>query len=196
MRMMKSEMPFRLRTFLPVFDTERGSKKPGKFRRQAEGLADFLCKQPRTIEAYLSSSEDRTISADDYWKTAIEWTKRKAKPSGEPGFIVHGDDDEPLFETNFYWQARFLADVEGNQICMRRLTASYQMDERMYRRCRLRRIVRSGVLEKSLICTLLRMDEYCLVDHQLEGVDWLSTPDELRLRTLENWVAEELGEAA
>ncbi|MGO4569055.1 hypothetical protein AB4Z52_29410 [Rhizobium sp. 2YAF20] len=191
MKMKIDEMPYRLREFLPVF----GPTFKAKLAERIEGLAEFLGKQPRTIEAYLSYREDRAISAEDYWRVAVEWVKRKARSKMEPGFIVYGIDDESMFETQWYWQARFLSDVEGSQIAMRRLPAAHRMDERMERRSRLRHLVRDNIVSKQQICEVFAFDEHCLVDYQLEGVDWLSTPDELRLRVLEGFVAEQIGEA-
>ncbi|MGO6676464.1 hypothetical protein [Rhizobium leguminosarum] len=198
MRMKKNEMPFRLREFLPMFDTERGSSKPGKFRRQVEGLAEFLCKQPRTVEAYCSTSEDRTISADDYWQTAVEWVKRKSRSTSEPRFIVYDDNGDQLYETQTMWQAMFLADVDGAVWGATPLRAWQRrhFTAAVGRRSRLRRLARDGIVEKHVICAVFNFDQHCLVDYQLEGVDWLSTPDEFRLHQLETFVRNVTGAAA
>ncbi|MGO8034940.1 hypothetical protein [Rhizobium leguminosarum] len=198
MKMKKNEMPFRVREFLPMFDTERGSSKPGKFRRQVEGLAEFLCKQPRTVEAYCSTSEDRTISADDYMRVAVEWMKRKSRSASAPRFVVYDDNGDQLYETQKMGQASFLADVEGSFWS----ATSFGAWQRKHftaaagRRSRLRRLVRDGIIGNRMICAVFEFDEHCLVDYQLEDVDWLSTPDEYRLHQLETWVRNTTGEAA
>jgi hypothetical protein len=196
--MKKNEMPFRLREFLPMFDTERGSKKPGKFRRQVEGLAEFLCKQPRTVEAYCSTSEDRTISSDDYWLTAVEWMKRKSRSTSAPRFLVFDDNGDQLYETQTMGQATFLSDVEGAFWGATPLGAWQRRNftAAAGRRSRLRRLVRDDIIGNHVICAIMDFDAYCLVDYQLEGVDWLSTPDEFKLHQLETIVRNMTGEAA
>ncbi|MGO6881372.1 hypothetical protein ACCS44_21150 [Rhizobium ruizarguesonis] len=198
MKMKKNEMPLRLREFLPMFDTERRSKKPGKFRRQVEGMADFLGKQPRTVEAYCSTSEDRTISADDYWRVSVEWVKRKSRSTSEARFIVLDDNGDQLYETQTMGQASFLADVEGAFWGTTPVGAWQKMHftAAAGRRSRLRRLVRDGIVGNHVICAIFEFDAFCLVDYQLEDVDWLSTPDELRLHQLETWVRNTMGEAA
>ncbi len=108
MKMKKDELPYRLRDFLPAF----GPRPRSKRFEQIEGMAEFLGKQPRTVEAYCSIREDRTISPDDYWKVAVEWVKRRSRSTMAPNFIVLDDNGDQLFECRWLWQAQFLADVE------------------------------------------------------------------------------------
>lgn len=193
MKMKKDELSYRLREFLPMF-----ADRKAKFADQIEGLAEFLGKQPRTIEAYLSTREDRTISPDNYFAVATEWVKRRSKSQMNPAFIVLDDNGDQLFETQWLWQASFLADLEGASWIATQ-TGHWQkggFDNQAQRRSRLRRLIQSGVVTEVEICDVYNFDRWCLVDHQLEGVDWLSTPDELRLRVLEAYAAEQIGEAA
>ncbi|MBY5407416.1 hypothetical protein HFO98_02835 [Rhizobium leguminosarum] len=184
MKMKKDEMPFRLRELLPKF----GPDRKAKYWEQIEGMADFLGKQPRTVEAYASYSEDRTVSADDYWRVVVEWVKRKSRSTAAPAFLVLDDNGDQLYETQWPWQAMFLADVEGTSWGatprgvgqMRFFTAPAG------RRSRLRRLVRDDIIGRKIICAMFDFDEHCLVDYQLEGVGWLSTPDEMRLQMLEH----------
>ncbi|MEY9198472.1 hypothetical protein ABIA16_003588 [Sinorhizobium fredii] len=198
MKMMHHEMPFRLRDLLPAFEIYTGDKKATKFARQIEGMAEFLNKQPRTVEAYLSYSRERMIPADDYWAVAVEWVKRRAKASGlKPQFVVLDDNGDRVFECQWLWEATFLADTEGSSWQqVRCLWSTNQLDERGQRRSRLRRLVRSGLVAPDQVCDVFNFDRHCLVDYQMEGVTWGSTPDELRLRVLEQYAAERLGEAA
>ncbi|CAN7257403.1 hypothetical protein LJR098_001053 [Rhizobium sp. LjRoot98] len=194
MIMKKVEMPYRLRDFLPMF----GDEPKAKHAEQVEGLAEFLGKRPRTIEAYLSYSEDRTISPDDYWSVAVEWIKRRSRSNMNPAFVVLDDNGDQLYECQWLWQAQFLADVEGAS-WVAQPSGHWQKggsDDRAQSRSRLRRLLRSGLVTADQVCDVFNFDRWCLVDYQLEGVEWLSTPDELRLRVLEAFAAERLGEAA
>ncbi|MBX5152583.1 hypothetical protein HJB78_16555 [Rhizobium lentis] len=193
MKMLKSEMPFRLRAFLPLF-----ADRKAKYWEQIEGMADFLGKQPRTVEAYCSYREDRTISADDYWKVGVEWVKRKSRSTSKPAFLVLDDNGDQLFECQWLWQAMFLSDMEG---------ASWRATPRGVgqikfftapagRRSRLRRLVRDDIVDRKIICAMFDFDEHCLIDYQMEGVSWLSTPDEMRLQMLEHVYRAQIGVAA
>lgn len=202
--MKQHEMPFRLRDLLPAFEIETGRKNDTKLTRQIEGLAEFLHKQPRTIRAYMAYSGERMISADDYWATAVQYVKRRAKASvratGEPSFIVLDYNEDPIYETVWLWQATFLADVEPEAAEWRaRNRGQWQVkgfDEAMQRRSRIRRLVRDNIISKETICQVMDFDEHCLVDYQMEGVEWRSTPDETKLQTLERMEAEVLRVAA
>lgn len=191
--MKKDEMPFRLREFLPLF-----ADRKAKYWEQIEGMADFLEKQPRTVEAYCSYREDRTISADDYWRVTVEAVKRKSKSMMSPNFLVFDDNGDQLFECQKLCQAMFLADVEGASWAATPRGA-WQVKHRSAaagRRSRLRRMVRDDIVKKHVICAMFGFDKHCLVDYQLEDVDWLSSPDELRLYQLENFARSVIGEAA
>ncbi len=189
---------------LPAFEIETGRKNDSKLTRQVEGLSEFLHKQPRTIRAYMAYSGERMISAEDYWAMAIEYVKRRAKASvrsvGEPSFVVLDYNEDPLFEAVWLWQAVFLTDVEPEAAEWRaRNRGQWQVrgfDETTQRRSRLRRLVRNDILSKKTICQVMDFDEYCLVDYQMEGVEWRSTPDETKLQTLERMEAETMGLAA
>ncbi len=194
MKMKKDEMPYRLRDFLAIF----GPTPRARHAEQVEGLAEFLGKQVRTVEAYLSYSEDRTISPDNYWRVAVEWIKRRSRSDLKSAFVVLDDNGDQLFECQWLWQAQFLTDVEGGS-WIAQTSGHWQkgdVDDRAQRRSRLRRLLRSGLVTSDQVCDVFNFDRYCLVDYQMEGVDWLSTPDELRLRVLEAYAAERLGEAA
>lgn len=193
MKMKRDEMPFRLRDFLPQF-----AHRKAKYWEQIEGMAEFLGKQPRTVEAYCSYREDRTISPDDYMRVAVEWIKRRSKSSMSPNFIVVDDNGDQLYECQWLWQAMFLSDVEGAgwHATPRGAWQVKGLSAPAGRRSRLRRLVRDGIVQKDVICALFGFDQWCLVDYQLEGVEWLSTPDELPLAQLENFARAQIGEAA
>ncbi len=205
LKMRKDEMPFRVRDMLPAFEIETGRRQDSKLTRQVAGLAEFLHKQERTIRSYISySSSERMMTAEDYHATAVEYVKRKARASvrstGEPSFVVLDYNEDPLFEAVWHWQAVFLTDVEPEAAEWRaRNRGQWQVrgfDEAMQRRSRLRRLVRNDILSKKTICQVMDFDEYCLVDYQMEGVEWRSTPDERKLRVLEDMQAEMMGVAA
>ncbi|MGX9991630.1 hypothetical protein ACS4RR_021105 [Rhizobium sp. Z1P35] len=197
MKMKHHEMPYRLRDLLVKF----GPTPKAKYAEQIEGLAEFLGKEPRTIEAYASYNEDRTISPDNYWRVCVEWVKRTARSTASPGsaFVIFDDNDDQLFEARWLWQAQFLADVEGAS-WVAGPSGQWQLksglDERAQRRSRLRRLLRSGLVTADQVCDVFNFDHWCLVDYQMEGVTWNSTPDELRLRVLEAYAREKIGEAA
>ncbi len=193
MKMKKDEMPFRLRNFLPLF-----AHCKAKYWEQIEGMAAFIGKQPRTVEAYCSYHEDRMISADDYMRVAVEAIKRKSKSSLSPAFIIFDENGDQLFEAQKLCQAMFLADVEGAGwvATPRGVGQVKHVSTPAGRRSRLRRLVRDGTVQKHVIAAMFGFDQHCLVDYQLEDVDWLSTPDELRLHQLENFARAQMREAA
>ncbi|CDN46814.1 Hypothetical protein RG540_CH06240 [Neorhizobium galegae bv. orientalis str. HAMBI 540] len=198
-------MPYRLRDLLPAFEIETGNRKDTKLTRQVAGLAEFLHKQERTIRSYISySSAERMMPAEDYWATAVEWVKRRARASvrvhGKPDFFVRDHNHHQIYETVWMWQAVFLGDVdqqaEGWKAYVRGQSRVREYDEAMQRRSRLRHIVRNDILSLETICDVMEFDLYCLTDYQMEGVDWRSTPSETKLQTLERMQAEMIGEAA
>jgi len=152
-KMIHHEVPYRLRDLLPAFETDTGHKKATKYACQIEGVAEFLNKQPRTVEAYLSYSRERTIPA-----------KRRAKASGlKPQFVVLDDNGDRLYECQWFWQAAFLADIEGSSWRqVRCLWSSRQLDERGQRRARLRRLMRSGLVTPDQVCDVFNFDRHCL----------------------------------
>lgn len=205
LKMKKDEMPYRLRDLLPAFEIETGRRQASKLARQVAGLAEFLHKQERTIRSYISySSSERMMPAEDYWSTGVEYVKRRARASvrshGKPDFFVHDYNHHQLYEAMWMWQTVFLADVDqqagGWKAFVRGQFRDREFDEAMQRRSRLRRLVRNDVLTLETICEVMEFDLYCLVDYQMEGVDWRSTPSETKLQALERLQAEMIGEAA
>jgi hypothetical protein len=194
------EMPMRLRDFLPAFQIETG-RKESDFAKQVEGLAEFLHKQPRTIRSYLSTSRhERMISAEDYWKVTVEWVKRRSKSSRKDAFFVLDSNGDQIYEAVWQWQATFLVDVceEAAEIHVRKQDEWQlrQLDDPAKRRSRLRRLVRNRILKTETICEVMEFDLYCLVDYQMEGVDWRSSPEETKLQTLERMEAKMMGAAS
>ncbi|MBO9170898.1 hypothetical protein [Rhizobium sp. L245/93] len=192
MKMHKSEMPMRLRTFLPAFGD--------RLADQVHEVAEFLGKAPRTIEAYISHSLERMIPAEDYERLAAEWVRRKNRKQVNRTFAMYAVFDENgdwLTDAAFLYHAVYIADVDGvSYTPLNGFHCFQKPDERMQRRSRLRRLLRSGLVTREQVCEVFGVGDYCLTDYTLEAVSWLSTPDDFKLRVLEAFVTERLGEVA
>lgn len=203
-RMKQNELQGRLQDFLPMFILTRrkGLSRTDQLIDQVCGLAAFLGREDEEVWRWYETRNGRggkdldpLMPADDYWRMVVEWVRRKS--TGYEGFLVYDQNGQVTYTTRALWQAEFLSTVDGHHVWRPKIpTRPIHVSAEMDRRSRLRRLVHGGILSKEEICGVFEFDQHTLVDYQLEGVWWLSTPDETRLRKLERMAAMRVQRAA
>gem|GEM_PF-3752718 len=157
----------------------------------------------RSVDAWCAPSDPRVIPADKLMQLVIEAHFRELYVVNHAKTIdIYDDCDDLIASTNRVSDASFLADTHCGRIVMRPAkfgsTPEIIVSEELKLRCRLRKIVASGKIDKRQICRTLGCNEYVLIDMQSEmgRGRFGRMPDRMGIEILESYIRGQLEEYA
>ena len=165
----------------------------GSARRDSAAL--YIGVSRRTLDAWCSQADPRTIPARQLWELEVEGAFRDLPVKfGEDIVDVYDESDEHIASTTDKHRAVFIADVHNGSV-QTRTGKRLELSSQLQLRSRLRRMIASGKISWSQACDALGCDQYVLICYMSEDRHY-RTPPEFQVRLLEAYVRENMGEYA
>lgn len=165
----------------------------GNGRRDSAALSIGVSR--RTLDAWCSQADPRTVPAKQLWELEIEGAFRDLPVKfGEDILDAYDENDEHITSTTDKYRAVFLSDVHCGSVQTRN-GKRLELSEQLQQRSRLRRMIASGKVSWSQACDALGCDAYVLICYISEDRH-RRTPPEFQVRLLEAYVREQMEEYA